>query len=159
MKRNNNWILAAIPFFSLLAMNGSYAESFYKWTDDKGATHYTQTPPPQKAVKKIAISRHAPQDSANEIKKLNEQSTANLKATATHEELAEQKRLKVAADAERRNKNSAICEQLKNSQAQLQSGQRLRTVDASGQRVYMTEDQKGAQLIQQSDQIKSECPQ
>lgn len=159
MKQKKKWILVAIPFFSLLAIESSYAQSFYKWVDDKGATHYTQAPPPQKPAKKVAISTHIPQDSANAIKNLNAQSTENLKATASNEEIAAQKRLKAAADTERRNKNSAVCQQLKNSQAQLQSGQRLRTVDAYGQKVFLTEAQKAQQVIDQSLQIKSDCPQ
>ncbi len=159
MNRNHKWILAAIPLMGLLATQGSYAQSaFYKWVDEKGATHYTQTPPPQKVVKKIVITTLAPADSEKEIKNLNSQLDKNLKAVAADEKTAEESKAKAAADAARRNKNSKACEQLKNSQATLQSGQRLRTSDAKGERSYMTEEQKTALMNQQAAQIQKDCP-
>jgi glucan-binding YG repeat protein len=162
MNRNNKWILAAIPFISLLMIDASYAQAFYKWVDDKGATHYTQTPPPQKsaqkAVEKIAVSKRIPQDSAKEIKSLDEQAQKNLNATTEQEKAADTAKETAKAEAERRNRNSVACEQLKTNQAQLQSGQRLRSVDANGQRTYLTEDQKAAQMTQIAAQIKSDCP-
>lgn len=154
---HHKWILAAIPLISVLAVGSSYAQSFYKWTDDQGATHYTQTSPPKKTVKKVTISTHIPQDSADEIKKLDDQSNKNLKTTAD-EEAAAKAKADAASDAERRKKNSAACQQLRNSQAQLQSGQRLRSVDANGQSTYLTEAQKSQKIIDQSIQMKNDCP-
>lgn len=155
---HNKWILVIVPLMSALAIESCYAQSFYKWTDDKGSTHYSQTPPPRKAAKKVAINTHIPQDSASEIKNLNDQSASNLKADSTNEEMAEKKKVAAAADAERRNKNREACQQLKTSQAQLQSGQRLRTVDNLGQRSYLSEDQKAQKVIDQSIQMKNDCP-
>lgn len=158
MNRNNKWILVAIPLISLIAIESTYAQSFYKWTDDKGATHYTQTPPPQKIVKKVAVSTHIPEDSTNEIKSLNDQSNKSLKTTTDEETAAAKAKQNAAADVERRNKNSAACKQIKANQALLQTGQRIRTMDAKGERSYLTEDQKAAQISQQTAQIKNDCP-
>lgn len=159
MMRNQKWIFAVIPLLALFVAQASFAQSFYKWVDEKGATHYTQNPPPQKAVKKVAVTTLTPADSAKDIKALAAQSDKSLKVAAADEKTAEENKAKAVADAARRNKNSKACEQLKNSQAALQSGQRLRTTDAKGERSYVTEEQKAALMKQQSVQIKSDCPQ
>lgn len=39
----------------LLASFPAAAEKYYKWVDDKGSTHYTQTPPPKAYIKKSAL--------------------------------------------------------------------------------------------------------
>jgi hypothetical protein len=158
MKRNYKWILATITFISYFAIEAAYAQPFYKWVDDKGATHYTQTPPPQQAVKKVSINTHIPQDSANEIKGLNDQSNKLLKATTDQEKAAEIEKKNTSADTERRNKNSVACKQIKSNLALLQSGQRLRTMDSKGERSYLTEDQKATQINQETAQIKNDCP-
>lgn len=163
MNRNHKWILAIIPLISFLAIESSYAQSFYKWTDDKGATHYTQTPPPKKAtpktVQKILVNTHTPQDSTNAIKSLNDQSTKNLKTTADEEAATDKAKLNTAAENERRNKNSTVCQQIKTNQALLQTGQRTHTMDINGNRSYLTEEQKAAQINQQATQLNNDCPQ
>lgn len=162
MKRKTKWILVAIPLISIFTIESSNAQSFYKWTDEKGATHYTQTPPPQqntkKTVQKVVISTHIPQDSANAIKNLNDQSQKNLKATADDEAAADKAKINSAADTERRNKNSEVCKQIKANQALLKSGQRIRMLDNTGNRSYLTEEQRAAQINQQTVQIKNDCP-
>lgn len=159
MNRNKKWILAVIPFAAVLITTTSYGQPYYKWVDDKGATHYTQTPPPQKAAQKVTVSTHTPEDSANEIKNLNDQASKNLKATTEEEAAASKTKLNAAADTERRNKNSATCQHVKANQALLQTGQRIHTFDAKGERSYLTEEQKSAQIKQQATQIKNDCPQ
>ncbi len=159
MNRNSKWILAVIPFISFIAIESSHAQPFYKWTDEKGATHYTQTPPPQKTAQKVAISTHVPQDSATEIKSLNDQASKSLKLSTDQEKAAEIAKNNATADADRRKKNGAACQQIKANLALLQSGQRLRTLDGNGERTYLTEDQKASQVKQQATQIKNDCPQ
>jgi len=158
MNRNHKWILAAIPLMALISIQVSHAQPFYKWVDEKGATHYTQTPPPQKAVKKVAVTTLVPADSTTAIKNLEAQKSKNLEAVAADEKTVENNKVKAAADAARREKNSAACQQIKSNLALLQSGQRIRTMDVNGERSYLTEDQKAAQIRQQTTQIKNDCP-
>ncbi|WP_410211583.1 DUF4124 domain-containing protein [Aquirhabdus sp.] len=153
------WILTLTPVITLIMSVGmSYAQPFYKWTDEQGSTHYTQTPPPQKQVKKLDVNTHVPTDSASEIKKLSALSSANQKAVAADEKAAAKSKEEAAADAERRRKNSDACVQLKASLTQLQSGQRLRTYGADGERVYLTEEDKASRIQQQTTQIQNDCP-
>nr|WP_086205394.1 DUF4124 domain-containing protein [Acinetobacter sp. ANC 4648] len=36
----------------------SFAKQYYKWTDSKGSTHYTNTPPPKNAKSKSKIDTY-----------------------------------------------------------------------------------------------------
>ncbi len=158
MTHLNKWILTALSPMLLVVVQSSHASPFYKWVDEKGATHYTQTPPPQKEAKKVDINTHLPADSTTAIKNLNTQSKANLKADAEADKAADKKKEDTAADAARRAKNTAACQQIKASVSQLQSGRRLYDTDAKGERSYLTEDQKAAQIQQANTQIQKDCP-
>ena len=39
----------------------SAEQKFYKWVDKKGATHYTQAPPPASEVRRVAVKRSGKQ--------------------------------------------------------------------------------------------------
>lgn len=158
MTHLNKWILTALSPILLVYVQSSHASQFYKWVDEKGSTHYTQTPPPQKEVKTVDINTHIPADSASAIKNLTAQSKANLKEDAEADKIADKKKEDAAADAARRAKNSTECQQLHLTLTQLQSGRRLYDTDAKGERSYLTEDQKATQMQQANTQIQKDCP-
>lgn len=157
MHRNRKWIFAMLPLISLITLESSYSQPFYKWVDDKGVMQYTQTPPPH--VRKVAANVQPSQDSAYEIKNRNERSRKSLKISLDEEQAAENARKNSEAEAENRNKNSAVCQQLRLNLAQLKSGQRFRTLDGNGDRSFLSEEQKAAQIKQQTLQIQNYCPQ
>ncbi|OTG67706.1 hypothetical protein B9T28_01875 [Acinetobacter silvestris] len=41
-----------------LSSSQSFAKQYYKWTDSKGSTHYTNTPPPKNAKSKSKIDTY-----------------------------------------------------------------------------------------------------
>jgi hypothetical protein len=45
----------AILGIGLLGSFSVHAEKYYKWVDDAGSTHYTQTPPPKAYIKKSVL--------------------------------------------------------------------------------------------------------
>lgn len=158
MHLNRKWIFAAIPLISLIAIESSYAQAFYKWTDEHGVMQYTQTPPPQRAVKKVVESTQSSQDSAHDQKIRNDHAKKSLKMSSAEEQAAESAKKNVAAEADLRNKNGAACQQLKLNLSQLKSGQRFRTLDVNGTVNYLSEEQKAAQIKQQTAQIQYYCP-
>jgi hypothetical protein len=156
MRAATKYVLALLP---LLAMQPSHAEHFYKWVDDAGATHYTQTPPPQKkAAKDVKVSTKLPADSEAASKNLAALSTSNSKASAEADKLKAEEQTKADADAARRKANSGACAQAQASVAQIETGQRLRGKDAKGDIVYLTEEQKAAKVQQQKTLMQQNCP-
>lgn len=157
MYRYRKWIFATIPLISLIAIQSSYGQQFYKWTDAKGVMQYTQTPPPPQH--KIAANTQPFEDRASQIKKRNDQARMALKMSSADEQAAESAKKNAEAEANSRNKNAVLCQQLRQNLLQLKSGQRFRTIDGDGSRGYLSEEQKAAQIQQLSAQIQSYCPQ
>jgi hypothetical protein len=158
MTFTHKWILTTLALIPFAVGQMSHATPFYKWVDEQGATHYTQTPPPQKVVKKVVVSAHIPADSANTIKNLNTLTKTDVKENDDAEKAADKAKSTATAEAERRAKNAPQCQQLRASLTQLQSGKRLHESDAKGERSYVTEAQKATQIQQANTQIQKECP-
>ena len=103
------------------------AAKFYRWTDDKGVTHYTQTPPPEGASgQEVRIQNSASSDQEEELKRLEQQ---RRQAEANRKRQAEQ-----AADAEReKNKPAEVsqerCEQHRKNLDELRNKPVVRTTD------------------------------
>lgn len=160
MHRNRKWILATIPLISLIIIQSSHGQPFYKWVDSNGVMQYTQTPPPQQhTANKVAANTKTSQDSMHDIKRQNDLSRKPPKLSTAEEQAAESAKKNAESDADARNKNRAICQQLRINLSQLKSGQRFSTIDANGNRNYLTEEQKTAQITQLTTQIQSYCPQ
>jgi len=159
MNKFNKWIFALVPMYAISLSQLSHAAQFYKWVDDQGSTHYTQTPPPQKSIKKVNVSTHVPADSAAEIKNLQAQDAADKKTAAQSDKDLAKSKADAAADSDRRNKNQAACQQLQANLDLLQSGRRMRSMDGNGDLTYMTEDDKATMIQQQTSQMKQNCPQ
>ena len=56
-------MMLSLGLLLMLVAQPSQAE-FYKWTDESGQVHYTQTPPPEQSAEKIRIDTHTPTSSA-----------------------------------------------------------------------------------------------
>ena len=154
----HKWVLSALTLIPFAVGQMSHATPFYKWIDEQGATHYTQTPPPQKIAKKVVVSAHIPSDSATAIKKLDTVTKTDLKEDAADEKAADKAKTTATAEAARRAKNAPQCQQLRASLTELQSGKRLRESDAKGERSYVTEAQKATKIQQANTQITKDCP-
>lgn len=65
-----------IPLMLILAMTAEGA-AVYKWVDDKGVTHYSQTPPPDKKAKEVELppppSKEAVEQAQQRLKALMEE--------------------------------------------------------------------------------------
>ena len=74
------------------------AAQFYRWTDDKGVTHYTQTPPPEGVeAQEVRIRTGASSDQEEELKRL-----AHLRQQA---EAERSRQAKQAAEVAREKEN------------------------------------------------------
>ncbi|MBC7750662.1 MAG: DUF4124 domain-containing protein [Candidatus Saccharibacteria bacterium] len=56
MQRNVKFILLTISPLLMIALQTSHAQPFFKWIDENGATHYTQTPPQQKSSQQLTFN-------------------------------------------------------------------------------------------------------
>ncbi len=156
------------PGFMALALTGmiglsspALAQSFYKWVDAAGATHYSHTPPPAsqtKAAKKVKVDTHTPVDSAAASQRVAAWEKARLASDAASDKAKADKSVASAKDQANRQQNTAACNQIHANQALIDSGRRLSTTDSSGTRTPMTEAQKQQMSQQNARTLAESCP-
>lgn len=56
MQRDLKFILLTISPLLMIALQTSHAQPFFKWIDENGVTHYTQTPPQQKTSQQLTFN-------------------------------------------------------------------------------------------------------
>ena len=138
------FILTACPLQHSLA-------TAYKWVDEDGNTHYTQTPPPGDTPGE-AINRPPKVDTKaaqDEIKALTERAD---KLQADRAEKAEQRQKKLAQEAER----ATRCQQARASRASYERP-RVNEVMADGSRRVMGEEERQAGLARAKDLVSKFC--
>ena len=138
------FILTACPLQHSLA-------TAYKWVDEDGNTHYTQTPPPGDTPGK-AINRPPKVDTEaarGKIKALTERAD---KLQADRAEKAEQRQKKLAQEAEQ----ATLCQQARTSRASYERP-RVNEVMADGSRRIMGEEERQAGLARAKDLVSKFC--
>ena len=123
----------------------------YKWVDEDGNTHYTQTPPPGDTPGE-AINRPPKVDTEaaqGEIKALTERAD---KLQAERTKKAEQRQKKLAQEAER----ATLCQQARASQASYERP-RVNEVMADGSRRVMGEEERQAGLARARTLVSKFC--
>ena len=138
------FILTACPLQHSLA-------TAYKWVDEDGNTHYTQTPPPGDTPGE-AINRPPKVDTEaarSAIESLTERAD---KLQAERAEKAEQRQKKLAQEAER----ETLCQQARTSQASYERP-RVNEVMADGSRRAMGEEERQAGLARAKDLVSKFC--
>ena len=152
-------VLAALAFAA-----GASAQT-YKWVDKDGKVRYGDQPPP--GVKATPIrgpsGPAAPPPAA--AKKDDKKGTASSKDKPLSPEAAFRKRqdeqkqadeksAKERADAESRRTN---CELARSNLRQLESGQRLSTTNAAGERVFIEDNERAAQTQRAQKAVSEWC--
>jgi len=130
----------------------------YSWIDDTGRKVFSDRPPPPGiAPKKILSERPvpvaaapAPAPAASGQDRALEEKKKAADAAAAAEQQAEEQKL-----AARRAGN---CQRAKTALAGLQSGMRIAQIDEQGERSYMTDEQRAAEIQRTQNIVASDCP-
>ena len=135
-----------------LACIAALAQSMYKWVDEKGVTHYSETPPPDgtKGAAKIEVKPIAPDKTPVDNWKQREAESKQRRAVQGNQEEAarkqeEQQRTRKCRDAQR-------------SVDQLQNYSRIFHLNEKGERVYLEENQRASELAEAKRDITRYCP-
>lgn len=131
-----------------LALSAAATAQTYKWTDSTGRTQYGDTPPGDASnvtrLRGASASASAPaaaSSPAGKDKPLTPEQAFQKRQQERAE--ADQKAAQERAQAEQ---NRVNCEQARASVRQLESGQRVSTINAAGERVYLDDSQRADQL-------------
>ncbi len=144
-----------LAIFLALAFSAAAPAQTYKWTDQNGRVQYGDVPPGD-ATNVTRLKGGATAGSAPEAKQDAKPLTPEqaFQKRQQEREQADQKASQERNQAEQKRVN---CEQARASVRQLETGQRVATIGASGERVFLDDDQRAAQLARAQKSVAEWC--
>ena len=129
----------------------------YKWVDKDGKVQYGDTPPPGVKATRLKPPPGASQAPPAAAKKDAEKALSPEAAFRKRQQEAKEKDEKAAkerADAESKRTN---CEAAQATLRQIQSGQRMSTMNAAGERVFIDDEQRARETERAQKSVSEWC--
>ena len=139
------------PFLLMLLLAGNVSAAMYKWVDEDGNTHYTQSPPPGD-IQAETIAPPPRVNTKQAVEQLNEQ----------EEKASELRKQRLDAAEEQRKKDEELARKQANCELARQrlesyTEPRVKFVQADGTRVRATEEERLEQIKTSQDMIDEFC--
>ena len=147
---------AALFVITLLMQSTVFAE-IYKWADDSGEIHYTQTPPPtgiaSQVIEGASPPAVPPETIRQEQQKLQQQLEAmeERRAERENKEALERQRKKLDDISEKN------CITAKNNLAKLHQGGIKRYLTPEGEVIRLTEEERQRRITEAQNQVDKYC--
>lgn len=148
----------ALLFFVVMGFAAGACAQQFRWVDKDGRVQYGDTPPPGAKVTRLrpppAGVAPAPASSAAKGNEKPLSPEAAFRKRQQEKEAEDRKASQASADAEVKRENCVA------AQAQLrsiQSGQRISTVDKSGERIYLNDQQIAGELARSQQAVAANC--
>ncbi len=134
-------------------MTAAAADQVYRWVDKDGHVHYSQTPPASTVVHAESEDVSAPPPDPTAV-----QNAQNLvQQMQVQNQQAQAAQQQAQAEAQRQAQQQQRCNQLKAQLQILEQVGIVATVDAQGNRTYLSDAQHAQQEQQLQQQINKEC--
>jgi hypothetical protein len=148
----------SLLFAVMMALSAAVAAQAYKWIDKDGKVRYGDQPPPGvKATPLKGVPPPAAPPAAAAAKKGDKPLSPEAAFQKRQQEKAEaeKKDAKASADQETKRQN---CEQAQAALRTMQSGQRISTTNAAGERVYLSDDERDREMVRLQGTVREWCP-
>jgi hypothetical protein len=146
-------LLLLLPLL-LLAPTGPRAQ-VYKWVDANGVTHYGSQPPPNNKSKEVQLREAAPRQVTDAQASAY---TSSLKERELEfrkrQTLREREETRVAEERAKRNEE---CRRDKAELTDLRNTRRMYEVNDKGERVYMSDAQRDAEVARREAEYNRKC--
>ena len=144
-------MMRALLLAAVLCAGAAHAQSMYKWVDEKGVTHFSDTPPPDgaKNATKIEVKTTQPDRPMVDNWRQRDIESRQLRAKQGVEE--EKARQEEEAQRPKR------CSNAKSRYDQLTSPKNLYRLDNKGERVFMEEKERAAELASAKEDMARYC--
>ncbi|HET7364630.1 MAG TPA: DUF4124 domain-containing protein [Burkholderiales bacterium] len=144
--------------FLALALSGAATAQTYKWTDQNGRVQYGDVPPGDatNVTRLKGGTAGSPPAAAPDAKKDAKPLTPE-QAFQKRQQERDQADQKAAQERNQAEQKRVNCEQARASVRQMESGQRVATVNAAGERVFLEDDQRAAQLARAQKAVADWC--
>lgn len=155
-----NQKLITIAFLAAFSVNTQAGEQFYKWVDDRGITHYSQSPPDDSKIKTeiVNVRTRIPMDSEAAISKLEKQRSDNLKAKTEDSKEGVHKTGEKAVATNTGGQDKDKCEKLQQElQTLSDKAGRLKVQNEKGEMHTMTEEERQQRQAETQKKIKVYC--
>jgi len=158
----------ALMLFALAVATTAAAQA-YKWVDKDGKVRYGDTPPPGVKAQPLRTPKGPPPPPAPSADAKKDPASKDGAAKKDEKPLtpeqAFQKRQKERADAEQKAEKERAeadakrqnCESARSQVATIQSGQRMTTTNAAGERSFMDDEQRERALQQAQKAVADWC--
>lgn len=145
----------AISLLVLLGLPLAAAAEMYRWVDSNGQVHYSDSPPPAgaKSTRTIVTPPAAPAAAPAKSKTWQEKDLEFRQRQAAEAE-AQAKKDKESADAKQKKAN---CEAARRNLQTLESGQRVATTNAQGEREFMDDTARQKAIEEARRAVNSWC--
>ncbi len=144
--------LCAVTTLLVLSVPGVRAE-MYKWTDEQGQVHYSQSPPPGRPAQTIAPPPRVDTEAA--IKALEDQKKRMEKGAKKIEKQAKKAAEKQQADKNETDRKQA-CETWRQNLEKLRNVPVYKTT-VEGGREYLTDEQRQAEIENTERKVAEHC--
>lgn len=144
-----------------VALSASAAAQMYKWKDKNGHMQYGDTPPPGVTATPMRAPASAPPPPpAAEAQKANGKAEKPLSPEEAFRKRQEERKAaeeKAAQERAQADQKRANCDQAQTQLRMLNSGIRMSTMNAAGERVYMDDDQRAAETARAQKAVADWC--
>jgi hypothetical protein len=132
-----------------LAAFAASAQTMYKWVDEKGTTHFSEYPPPDGKAAKVEVKPTAPETPRSDDWRQRDLESRQRRAQ------------KDVAEAEARRRDEAQrgqrCRQARSELDTVKNSRRVYTVDKKGDRAYMEDKDRPAEIEKWSREVERNC--
>lgn len=144
----------AIVTLAVSLCAAAYAQTMYKWVDEKGVTHFSSEPPADGKAQKIEVKPQPPSSGSQPAPQRLED--VRKRALELREErLGKEKREDDARRAAE--KNNARCMRARDELQVLQRARRLYSLNERGERVYLDDKERTAEVEKLQRAIDTHC--
>ncbi len=151
--------LSIILLLCTLSVVSLAANKVYKWVDNEGNTHYSETQPANQQATTMKMP-NAKAPSLPEVEETSQQPQTEKSAVVEAEKEDPKAKAKAKADLDAADliNRQKLCDQAKANQLALNSSVRVAQVDPeTGERVLMTDDERVNALQKAEKDIKEYC--
>lgn len=135
----------------------SAAQKFFKWTDEKGVTHYSEAPPedPKTKTSAVKVQTKLPSGSLSksEDKKDNEKKPSKSSEAATKSDI----KTPATATEKTADKYAEKCKKLNANLKSMQEHPRVRVTNDKGESRILSQEEKDSQTDDIQREIKAFC--
>lgn len=148
-----NFAIALVVGMTLAGL--ASAGEVYRWVDEEGVTHYSQTPPASDEASRVQVDVPTPpEDEIDRAQKDLEQTARENEESRKERQEAEKR---AAEEAEKQAYLEKRCNELRASLQALQQNRRILIEDDGGGRTRLSEEARQKRVEKRRKQIDKEC--